>query len=57
MRFFLVYWSLFLGYLDAGTGSMIVQGVVAAIVTIPFLLRNSIRRAVSRVRRDRSDKG
>lgn len=57
MRLFLVYWSLFLGYLDAGTGSMIVQGVVAAIVTVPFLLRNSIRRAVSRVRRDRSDKG
>ena len=57
MRLFLVYWSLFLGYLDAGTGSMIVQGVVAALVTIPFLLRNSIRRAVSRVRRDRSDKG
>ena len=57
MRLFLVYWSLVLGYLDAGTGSMIVQGVVAALVTVPFLLRNSIRRAVSRVRRDRSDKG
>lgn len=57
MRLFVVYWSLVLGYLDAGTGSMIVQGVVAALVTIPFLLRNSIRRAASRVRRDRSDKG
>lgn len=57
MRLFLIYWSLVLGYLDAGTGSMIVQGVVAALVTVPFLLRNSIRRAVSRVRRDRSDKG
>ena len=57
MRLFLVYWSLVLGYLDAGTGSMIVQGVVAALVTVPFLLRNSIRRAVSRVRRDHTDKG
>ena len=57
MRLFLIYWSLVLGYLDAGTGSMIVQGVVAALVTVPFLLRNSIRRAVSRVRRDRTDKG
>ena len=40
----------FLAYIDAGTGSMILQGAIAAIVTIPFILRNQIGRAVHFVR-------
>jgi hypothetical protein len=57
MRLFLVYWSMVLAYLDAGTGSMIIQAAVAAIVTIPFLLRSYIRRAIARVRGDRTERG
>jgi hypothetical protein len=57
MRLFLVYWSVVLAYLDAGTGSMIIQAAVAAIVTIPFLLRSYIRRAIARVRGDRTEQG
>lgn len=54
MRSFLVYWSVVAAYLDPGAGSMLIQGVVAVLVTVPFMLRSSIRRAISRVRGDRS---
>lgn len=40
----------FLAYIDAGTGSMILQGAIAAIVTVPFILRNQIGRAIHFVR-------
>jgi len=35
-----------LAYIDAGTGSMIVQVAIAMILAIPFFLRNQIVRAV-----------
>jgi hypothetical protein len=41
---------LFLGYIDAGTGSMILQGAIAAIVAVPFILRTQIGRAINVVR-------
>ena len=41
---------LLLAYIDAGTGSMILQGAIAAIVAIPFLLRTQLGRAVHAVR-------
>ncbi len=56
MRLFAIYWALRSAYLDPGSGSMIVQGFVAFLVTVPFVLRSSIRRAISRVRQDRSQR-
>jgi hypothetical protein len=41
---------LLLAYIDAGTGSMILQGAIAAIVTVPFILRTQIGRAIHAVR-------
>jgi hypothetical protein len=41
---------LLLAYIDAGTGSMILQGAIAAIVAVPFLLRTQVGRAVHAVR-------
>ncbi len=57
MRRFAIYWALVAAYLDPGSGSMIIQGVVALAVTVPFMLRSGIRRAISRVLgRDRSSR-
>jgi hypothetical protein len=39
-----------LAYIDAGSGSLIIQAVIATIVAIPFFLRNRIGRAVRFVR-------
>ena len=40
----------FLAYIDAGTGSMILQGAIAAIVAVPFILRTQIGRVVHALR-------
>lgn len=37
-------------YIDLGAGSMVVQAVLAAALTIPFILRARISRAVQRIR-------
>jgi hypothetical protein len=39
-----------LAYIDAGSGSLIIQAVIATIVAIPFFLRNKIGRAIRMVR-------
>ena len=38
-------------YIDPGSGSLIVQAVIAAIIAIPIFLRSQIGRAVRTVRR------
>jgi hypothetical protein len=38
-------------YLDPGTGSLLIQAVIAALVTVPFLLRRRTRDFVRRIRR------
>jgi len=40
-----------LAYIDAGSGSLIIQALIASIVAIPILLRGQIARGVSGVRR------
>ena len=40
----------FLAYIDAGTGSLILQGAIAAIIAVPFFLRTQIARGVAFVR-------
>jgi hypothetical protein len=45
-----------LAYIDAGTGSMIMQVAIAAILAIPFFLRNQIGRAARFLRGQPSPK-
>lgn len=40
-----------LGYIDPGAGSLLIQALIAAAVTIPFALRNTIRSGLNRMRR------
>jgi hypothetical protein len=44
-------------YLDATTGTLIVQTIIAAAVAIPFILRTQLSRAIAvfRKRADRRD--
>lgn len=39
-----------LAYIDAGSGSLILQAIIAAAIAIPFFLRQQIARAVRTVR-------
>ena len=41
----------FLAYIDPGTGSLVLQAVIAGIVAVPFFLRHHIRRFIGVVRR------
>ena len=41
----------FLAYIDPGSGSLIIQAVIAGIVAIPFFFRHQIGRFVRAVRR------
>lgn len=38
-------------YIDPGAGSLLIQAIVAGIVSVPFLLRTQLRGFVSRFRR------
>jgi hypothetical protein len=44
-----------LAYIDPGSGSLIIQAVIAAVIAVPFFLRNQIGRLVRSVRRDGGD--
>jgi hypothetical protein len=37
-------------YIDPGSGSFIIQALIATLVAVPFFLRHQIRRAVQSVR-------
>ncbi len=39
-----------LAYIDAGTGSMLLQAAIAAIVALPLILRTQLARAIRVVR-------
>src|SRR5438093_725394 len=39
-----------LAYIDAGSGSLIIQAVIATLVAVPFFLRNKITRAARTIR-------
>lgn len=41
-----------LAYIDPGSGSLIVQAIIATLVAVPFLFRQQIARAVRAIRRD-----
>jgi hypothetical protein len=40
-----------LAYIDPGSGSLIIQALIATIVAIPILLRSQIARGVGAIRR------
>jgi len=40
-----------LAYIDAGSGSLIIQAVIATAIAIPIILRNQLRRAATALRR------
>jgi hypothetical protein len=42
----------FLAYLDPGSGSLVVQAVIATLVAVPFFFRQQIARAVRTFHRD-----
>lgn len=43
--------SDFVAYIDPGSGSLIIQVVIATLVAIPLFFRSQIGRIVNRVRR------
>ena len=42
---------MILAYLDAATGTMIIQTLIAAAVAIPFILRSQVARGIALIRR------
>ncbi|KRT60450.1 MAG: hypothetical protein XU10_C0049G0008 [Chloroflexi bacterium CSP1-4] len=46
-----MYLESLYAYLDPGAGSLIIQGLIAAAITVPFLLRSKITEALRRIRR------
>ena len=44
-----------LAYIDPGSGSLVIQAAIAAVVAIPIFLRSQIARAIHAVRRSPDD--
>jgi hypothetical protein len=40
-----------LGYMDPGTGSLLIQAILAALLAVPFLLRSKLMAVIGRIRR------
>jgi hypothetical protein len=43
------------GYIDPGSGSLVIQATIAALAALPFFFRRQLQRVVSVVRRDNDD--
>ena len=48
---------LVFAYIDPGAGSLVIQAIIAGIVSIPFFFRNAIRSTIGRFRRKPTDGG
>ncbi|HEX6656319.1 MAG TPA: hypothetical protein VF153_08920 [Candidatus Limnocylindria bacterium] len=46
---------LLLAYIDPGSGSLLLQAILAAIVSVPFFFRRTIGGALSRLRGSKPD--
>jgi hypothetical protein len=44
-------------YIDPGAGSMLVQAIIAAVVSVPFFFRRSLATLVQRLRGSRDEGG
>ena len=42
---------LVFAYIDPGAGSLVIQAIIAGLVSIPFFFRNAIRNTIGRFRR------
>jgi hypothetical protein len=42
-------------YIDPGSGSLVIQAVIAAMVALPFFFKRQLARVVSVIRRDQSE--
>jgi hypothetical protein len=42
---------LVFAYIDPGAGSLVIQAIIAGVVSIPFFFRNAIRSTIERFRR------
>lgn len=42
---------LLFAYIDPGAGSLLIQAIIATVVSIPFFFRNTIRSVVAKFRR------
>jgi hypothetical protein len=42
-------------YIDPGAGSLVIQAIIAGLVSIPFFFRNAIRKTFGRFQRKPSD--
>jgi hypothetical protein len=45
-----------LAYIDPGSGSLIIQALIAAVLSVPFFFRRAIASAVQRVGRRSGDR-
>lgn len=45
-----------LAYIDPGAGSLIVQGLLATILAIPFFFRSRVSAVLARIRRKPTDR-
>ena len=46
---------LVFAYIDPGAGSLVIQALIAAVVSIPFFFRNAIRQTIGRFRNKPAD--
>jgi hypothetical protein len=46
---------LLFAYIDPGAGSLVIQAIIAGLVSIPFFFRNAIRSTFGRFRKKSSD--
>ena len=47
---------LVFAYIDPGAGSLVIQAIIAGLVSIPFFFRNAIRSTFGRFRQKPTDK-
>ncbi|MEX0626002.1 MAG: hypothetical protein WD402_05620 [Chloroflexota bacterium] len=47
--------SLVFAYIDPGAGSLVIQAIIAGLVSIPFFFRNAIRSTIGRFRNKPTD--
>jgi hypothetical protein len=48
---------LVFAYIDPGAGSLVIQAIIAGLVSIPFFFRNAIRSTFGRFRQKPTEKG
>jgi hypothetical protein len=48
---------LVFAYIDPGAGSLVIQAIIAGLVSIPFFFRNAIRSTIGRFRQKPTDEG